>query len=385
MLKDRFHIFFHSDDVDGIVSAALILYFIVRNKLYILYPVTSSQRGKKFKTMVSKVRKAYPKDAIIIVDYQYHKEADLWVDHHFDNDLKSNIVSNDRIDYNSQMKSAARIIYNRISKSTFNNHLLVDPHIIDTVDMIDSAGYESIDYIFTSVDSLMLLKAYLEQLTVFVDSTPCRIVETISASDFHIGKTLFKLNIDNSIIDSLKKKALLVKDVMVVNNSYISITEMNRLYAYPRYSEYFAQPDLKYSIRIVHLGGGRIQADVGFNQWQSFTHMKLGSDNCFVNSIHIGKLLGNLDYLVSGGGHKDVGGAIMVKNQLEQFLDDVTTKLNNGDCMNEEMEKVAVDKEDDVEKDAQQMVKTGNVADIDQARKKASDKAIEPNKKAADV
>lgn len=349
--------------MDGVISAALIMRFLVRDSLYSLRPVKSSQRGNKFNKMVDELRARRPNDFIIIVDYQQHPKADLWVDHHHDRDLGNNVVSNGKIWYDSSKKSAARIIFDKLSVFGFNGYRFVNPHIIDMVDMIDSAGYPSVNYIFQSTDYLMILKAYMEQLSIYVESTYCRLVEVINASGFNMDEAIFKLGIDGKIVSGLKDSAELIKKAMTTNGC-VSIVEMNRLYAYPRYSEYLANSDVKYAIRIIHLGGSMVQSDVGFNQWGNFT-----------NDVHIGITLGALKYVKSGGGHHDVGGTIMKENDVEQFLDDITSILNGEEIMKEPgIEKVGVDVENDpVEKIAQDMVKTGEINNINDARKKASD------------
>lgn len=355
-----FHIFFH-DDVDGIISAALILRYVVRDRLYTLRPVRTSQRGDKFNKMIDDVDGG-PNDELIIVDYQHHKDADLWIDHHFNKTIGDMGFVDAKQIYNPRAKSAARIIYDHIATGPIGKFMPIGNHIVHMTDMIDSAGYNSVDYIFNSTVPMMVLKAYLEQMTIFLDSTYCRIVEVISACDFDMEEALFVLGIDDTVVDSLRRSAKNIEKAMVINGPVV-ITEMNRLYAFPRYAEYIAKPDAKYAFRIVHLGGGKIQTDIGFNQWGNFT-----------NEVHIGEMLGSFDYTISGGGHHDVGGSIITEDKMERHIDDITTILNPEESVAEaEMEKVGVDQEvDPVEKKAAEMVKTGEAGNIDKAREKAS-------------
>jgi len=355
MHEKRFHIFFH-DDIDGIVSAAMVLTSFVRKHSYRLYPVKSAIRGDKFNKLIEKVEGG-DNNTIIIVDYQFNERAHIWVDHHFDKDLGNHVVKNGKLFYDPNAKSAARVIYNwfqddPILKGTIN------PAIITMVDLIDSAGYASVDYVFSSLEPLMILKAYIERLSVFVDSTFSRLVELISLYNFDINKVLFTLGVDYHIIHDLKQSAESIEKVMVINGC-MGVTEMNRLYAYPRYAEFFVRPDVKYCVRIINLGGERIHIDIGYNSW----HVK-------PNHLHIGKMLGALDYPISGGGHPGVGGAIIHESDLERFIDDACVQIN-GPEDSVDMEKYAVDKTDPIEEKADEMVKTGQAESKDKAREEA--------------
>jgi len=351
------HLFYH-DDVDGIVSAAMIMNAFFRGHVYRLYPAKSSMRGDKFNALIEDVYKTRITDneSLVIVDYQHHEKADLWVDHHFSQDLKDNEVHNGKIFYNPNVKSAARVIYNWFQNTPFLKGA-VDQHVVDMVDMIDSAGYKTIDYIFSSTEPLMILKAYLEHLSIFVDSTYNRLVELINLYNFDINKVLFTLGVDCHVVDELKNSAHAIERNMIINGA-MGVTEMNRLYAYPRYSEYLIKPDLMYSVRIVHLGGNRVHADVGFNKWQK--------ESC---KVHIGKVLQALDYPISGGGHPTVGGAIFLEKEVERFIDDMCVQLNGPE---DSMEKYGVDSEDGVEKKADELIKTGEAKTKDEAREKVT-------------
>jgi len=359
MNNGMFHIFFH-DDVDGIISAALVLKYVVDGRMYTLRPVRSSQRGDKFNKIIEDAD-LDGNDICIIVDYQHHEMANLWIDHHYNKTLGDKPVIDPNKCYDPKAKSAAKIIYEHLTYNPLGRYLPIDPHMINMVDMIDSAGYESVEYIFSCLTPLMILKAHLEQMTITIDSLYCRIVEVICAADFDINEALLTLGIDQSAVAKLRKAALSIEKAMVINGP-VAITEMNRLYAYPRYSEYYVRPDVKYAFRVVHLGGDRVQTDVGFNQWGNFT-----------NGVHIGQMLGGFNYTISGGGHHDVGGSVITKDKLEQHIDDILTILNpEGEMADAEMEKVGVDIEvDPVETEATDMVKTGEAKDMNEARKKA--------------
>lgn len=358
-MSQSYTIYFH-DDVDGIVSAALILKHVVKGNPYLLQPVKSSQRGDKFDHIIK--NRSYKREPCIIVDYQHHELADLWIDHHYNKAFGDDPVNTKDMAYNPKAKSAARVIRDMVKKSQLGQFTEIDESIINMTDMIDSAGYESIEFIFSSKHPLMMLKAYLEQMSIQLSWSYCRAVEAIVVSDFKLEDAMLMLGITPETVESLRNSAKNIGKAMVVNGG-VAITEMKRLYAYPRYSEYFVRPDMKYSFRIIHLGGDRIQTDVGFNQWGNFT-----------NEINIGQMLGGFDYTISGGGHHDVGGSIITADKLEQHIDDITSALNPEDpVVEEEMEKVGVDKKaDSVEKKAGEMVKTGEVDNLNKAREKAA-------------
>jgi len=356
-MKNRIvHFFFH-DDIDGIVSAAMIMSAFFTNHVYRLYPVKSSMRGDRFDSLIDGVNKD-DGDLIIIVDYQHHAKADVWVDHHFNKDLKGNEISNGKLFYNSKAKSAARVIYNWFEKESLLKGT-VNQHVVDIVDMIDSAGFKDVDYIFSSSEPLMILKAYLERLSIFVDSTYCRIVELIHGYNFDIEKVLFTLGVDYGVVGELKRSANAIGKNMVING-VMSVTEMNREYAYPRYSEYLSYPGLVYSIRVIHLGGGRVKMAVSYNKWQPVS--------C---KVHVGELLNSLDYLVSGGGHQFVGSAVILESYIERFIDDMCVQMNGPE---DSMEKYSVDKNDSVEKEADELIKTGGAKTKDEARDKVTSK-----------
>ena len=143
------HIVFHAD-IDGIVSAAMIL---KQADEYKLHPALSSQRNK-FQSFI-KSMSIPDEDRLIIVDFEKHDRADLWVDHHQNKDVGIHAVKNKKILYDPTAKSAARILWDHMPKSCHES-------IIPITDMIDSAGYKNIDFIFKDLHPLMILRAYLE-------------------------------------------------------------------------------------------------------------------------------------------------------------------------------------------------------------------------------
>ena len=81
--------------------------------------------------------------------------------------------------------------------------------------------------------------------------------------------------------------------------------------------------------------------------------------------MNIGKFLTELSY-VQGGGHFHVGGGVVENKNIEQFLDDLSIATKNEEEI--PMEKYGVDKTDKVEKAANEMIKKGEAANLDEAR-----------------
>ncbi len=356
-------IFFH-DDIDGIYTTAMFIYVCTPRDVHRLYPLKTSMRGDKFDSMFRCFSGNYRK---IIVDYQYHSDCDVWIDHHQNKsflgmDAKDIIeaYNNKVILYSPGEKSAARTLYSYLDKV---NHALIgdlkDPiklHQLALVDMIDSAGYPDVNFVFTNTEPIMILRAYLENIKLSVENTYCRMVECIVHHSFDLKKVLFSLNIDDSEIMYLKKQATRILKKITISKD-VGITSCSTMYEYPRYSEYFTNNGLPFSIRIIALGGGRIHCDVSSNPW-----VKIDRE------FNIGNFLSGLDYTFSGGGHKGVGGAVLRESDLNRFIDETVSYLNGGD----EMEKYAVDSEDEVEKAAQGIVKeaetTGSSVSLEEAR-----------------
>ena len=350
--KVNYRVFFHND-MDGIITAASFIYNFIRDNKYKLYPVKSSSRGEKFNKMIADLSNETT-DQIVILDYQYCDKADFWIDHHYDKKFGDKPVFNENILYDPTAKSAVRVLCNNM----FGWNLLICPGVININDIIDNADYPNIEWIFENTEPLMVLRAYLDIMTP-LNIIYSRIVETIVSSKFDFEKALFQLDLDSSIVEKLKERALSIKTSMVISKD-ISIVHQNRIDQYPRYSEFLVKPDLKYFLRFSRLGGNRIKASIGYNKWCDKP-----------NDINIGEMISPIAYLINGGGHFNVGSATLYQNDVERFVDEISVQLNKEEV--DEMEKYGVDsKEDKVEKKAQEMVKTGQSNNIDQAREKAT-------------
>ena len=345
------HVFFHND-IDGIISASLYLYYHKGEKCR-LYPVTSEMRGEKFNAFFTQIVKMKD-DKKIILDYQCHLDADLWVDHHFDPAFGENFIISTKFCYSPKAKSAASIM----------SFLSMDPiinefsELIKDVDMIDSAGYKSVSQIFKDTSPIMILRAYLESIDPN-DMIYCRIVEMIASCNMNIKEAIYLLRINSYYVKDLTRSAMKIKGSMVISK-WVSVTNQRRKNQFPRYAEYLVCPQVKYAIRITNLPNHQVNIDVGYNKWHELK-----------NEINIGKLI-KFDYVKVGGGHFNVGGCIISEDLVNRFIDDISKALNEEEI---EMEKYAVDQTDPVEKIAKELVKTADIS-ITAARSLAS--AIEP-------
>jgi len=338
------HIAFH-DDVDGIVSAAVFLKAGFRNPIYRLYPVSSSMRGKNFQSLVESMN-LEEKDELVVLDYEHHPRANIWFDHHYSPDFGQEPVSNKSIRYNPNKLSAASMIIEEYSKS-----YQFPKSISDSVDMVDSAGYSDPKLIFNDESPIMILRAYLEKIIPH-DMSYCRIVEILNECNLDIDAALYVMKIDKSYVKIIRDEAFKAKEHLVVNNN-MSILRQRRPNQFPRYCEYLIIPNIKYCIRLTKVDGQNVYFQIMCNKW-----------HVTPNEINIGKSLSKIKFLNKAGGHFHVGGGVVKEDDVEKLLDELCYLFNKE----EPMEKYGVDKEDPVEKQASEMVKTGSEASIDSAR-----------------
>lgn len=336
------HIFFHND-VDGIISASLFLNYNMMTDYHdsILYPVQSTMRGGTMQRIINKITDG----EIAILDFEHNAKAHMWFDHHFDAEFGPNPIKNGRIFYNPSAKSAVRIIYDHYN---FDDSV---KELIDMVDIIDSASYPDIRFVFESTHPLMVLRAYLE--TMFPsDMAYSRIVDVIASHGCNVEEAIQRLRIDADSVKSINALAKKVQRDMTVFGR-CSVVNQSRSGQYPRYAEYYVK-NLDYAIRISTSGPNQKYIQIGHNSW-------CGRGN----TINLGKLLKSIPY-VKGGGHFNVAAGMINNADEQRFLDDIDIQINGG-----EMEKYGVDKDDKVESRAQELVKTG--MDISDARKQSQE------------
>jgi hypothetical protein len=344
-------IFFHND-IDGIFSTAIYANIseCLKGIDYSLHPVATSMRGPQFNALI---KRYCEKDQIIILDYQYHPEAALWIDHHQNEEMGYDPIHNSKIIYDHRAKSAAGLV-----KRFFTQFGAVPKYVTelaDSADMVDSANYPSIDYIFTSKDPVMKLNAFLSA-SFPSDMIYSRIVEILERCGLNLDKALYLLNIDGSYVENSYYKALKIKDRLQIFGN-VTVVMVKYYYQFPRYAENLIAPSVKYNIRVCDESKTEYKISMGFNKWSGCS-----------NPFNIGRFLAANKLSRRGGGHYNVGSTYIDKKDLDDFIELLCETVNEE----EDMEKYGVDRENDpVEKKAEELVKTGEVKNIQKAREKA--------------
>jgi len=348
------HIVYHHD-VDGIVSAAIFLHNHARGETYRLYPLPSTTRGVAFSKMVDSLKadaNGYDdQNYVAVLDFEWHEKADLWVDHHFTPRFGECVVSNESMLYDPKSKSAARLVH--AIPSRYRNYPAGFLHMAD---MIDAADYKSVDQIFYDTHPLMAVRTYIEQ------SYPSammlnRIVEMMASCHFDLRRCNAQLGIGDEGITKAREDAHKCEKSVVLMRSF-SYLEQRRPNQFPRYAEFYVYPKIKYFIRSSTAGNGVLYIQIGYNRW-----LREGS------KINIGESIRNCKMFITGGGHYNVGAGTIKLADADAVLEYFDELFNGSE---ESMEKYGVDQSDSVEARAIDLVKTGAVKTIDEARRVAS-------------
>lgn len=302
-------------------------------------------RGGQLKKIVGTIDVGEP---LAILDFEYSDRADLWIDHHFNQDLGPDPVRNPRIFYNPAAKSTVSLIAEKYQCEEARKEL------VGMSNMIDSASYPNVNFIFESDHPLMILRAYLE--TAFpAEMMYCRIVEMITACNFDIEKALRRMRIGSESVKNVRNTAKRINRDMTVFGK-CSVVNQSRQNQFPRYSEFLVSPGVEYAIRMSLSGPHNRYIQIGHNQW-------VGKPN----KLNLGEFMRNLPY-VRGGGHFGVAAGVIKNEDEQRFLDDVDIYFNTEE---ENMEKYGVDKNDPVENRAQELVKEG--VDLSDAREQSQE------------
>lgn len=359
-------IVFHAD-VDGVFCAALYMNLkIESDDSYKLYPVFSSFRGQKFSGIVRSMN-LKKDDELLIFDFENHNRSDYWVDHHPDISLGDQNVISNKILYTPRTQSAFEPLFNEIG----NKEEKFMKDIIKDVNMIDSASYPSVEYVANDTSPIMIIRAALENASPSDNSLYCRMVEVLANTNFNLQETISRMNLDYNVVKNTKSRMKDIKKYATIHNK-ISIVRQKRVAEFPRYSECLMMPDVKYNIRITPIFNQTL-IQIGYNKWHKEE-----------NTFDIGRFFSYLRY-VKGGGHFNVGGGtIMFSHNVEKLLDNFSKACGNeeqeGNEQEGNMEKYGVDKKlDQVEKKADEMVKSGEFTNINEAREAASEGAQSGN------
>jgi len=296
------HIVFHND-VDGVFSAALFASGTdaFKDMDYVLHAVPTSFRGDKFNDMMSKIN-----DPLFIFDFQYHAKAGLWIDHHQNDQMGNESIVNEKICYDNRARSAAGLVV-RYLESLGIQTSSEATKVVRSADMIDSADYPNLQFIFEDRSSAMVLRSFFE-FSYPSEMMFGRVVEVLVACELNLEKTLQVLNIDGSYVDAIRDKAVKTRDKIELYGK-VSVIRQKYAYQYPRYAEYYAT-NSKYNVRISDENKTDFRVSLTYNKWHGEK-----------NAINIGSYCASSKIIKRGGGHYNVGGGIVEKAKIDEFLD----------------------------------------------------------------
>jgi oligoribonuclease NrnB/cAMP/cGMP phosphodiesterase (DHH superfamily) len=297
------HLFFHND-VDGVMSMALFAHKtgLFKPMEYALHGMNTSSRGDKFRSMVDEIQK----EPIIIMDYQYHEKATLWIDHHQNDKMGPDPILNDSICYDNRAQSAAALVFKYLESVGHK----MEPEltsVLNAVNMVDSANYPAIEFIFKDKSPIMVLRAFFE--TSFPSEMMfCRCVEVIASCGCDIEKANKVLNIDGSYVDMIEQEAQKVKNRIEIYGNF-SLVRQKYAYQYPRYSEFYVA-NCMYNMRLSNENSTEMRLNISYNKWSGKK-----------SNLNIGTYCSTSKFIKRGGGHYNVGGGIIDKTRLDEFLD----------------------------------------------------------------
>jgi len=361
------HIVFR-ENIDGITAAAIFLHNHVAGEAYRLYPVRSSKK-ENFDEMISSMGLNKGQDILVILNFLNHEKSDLWVNHKFDKVIGNRPVRNSMVIYDPEAGCTSKLVQSIASKKPSTKY---SDSFIEVIETISKECYRSAYQIFNDTHPVMILRAFLDKRKPD-EHTVCRIVELLRTTHMDFKKSMFQAKIGKWHLDSLKRDAESISKSMMVTGKCSTVTQRKST-QYPRYSEFFVNKDLKYAIRFTRMAKDKIYVRVNYNLWHEEE-----------NACNIAEMLSQGSFIMKPGGEYDFGGGIIEGKHTERFIDYVLSKLTNEVIVEEEMEKTGVDKENDpVESKAQEMVKAGEVENIDKAREEASSQKEETVKENAE-
>ena len=297
------HLFLHND-IDGVMSMAMFAHKtgILRPMEYVLHGMNTSSRGDKFNAIVNSIKN----EPIIIMDFQHSDKATLWIDHHQIEKMGPDPVMNDSICYDPRAQSAASLVFKYLESAGHTMEQTLIP-VLNAVNMVDSAGYPTVEFIFKDKSPIMVLRAFFE--TSFPSEMMfCRCVEVMSACGCDIEKANKVLNIDSSYVDMIEQEAQKVKSKIEVYGNF-SLVRQKYAYQYPRYSEYYVVNSM-YNMRLSNENSSEMRVNISYNKWSGKK-----------NNLNIGNYCSTSKFIKRGGGHYNVGGGMIDKTRLDEFLD----------------------------------------------------------------
>ena len=316
------HVIIHHNDFDGVISAAILLNGVLASgDSYSLVPVMYIGNDSIHDNMLSNLARSKMSDTdentVYIVDFLYNKICDVWIDHHRNND-GPDVPESAKEFFNPRSKSAASVVMEYIMKNVEKTHASLNMvEAVKWADIIDSASYKSLDEYIEASSPWLQLRLLIEDYKK--DHISARIVELLCNYGFDAGLVVEIIGGINPIMQAFRKKVDSVKGALVVSDGGIGHIITPHQNDFPRYSEFYVRPDIKYSIRSFEVDKkGTRKVSVGFNNWGGFE-----------NKINIGKTLKDI-FPTGAGGHFDVGAAFCDESEVHENINKIVSVLKGG-------------------------------------------------------
>lgn len=324
----NYDLYFHND-FDGVVSAAILRYFLksrgdqIQNYFLMAY-------GDKLERKWSRLKLAGKnKNPAIVVDFRYHPEAAFWFDHHPTTFIKP--------EWQKEFLSTKEKKYHYWNKNyTSCGHLIIDSlkkdfglktpkflkDLIKWIDIIDSANYKS-------AKQAIELKEPALKLAIFIDVNENRqkllSILIKALSEMHFKKTIAIPIIKKGIKLIFKKHRRTLeffkKNIKLFNNNRIAFIDLSTANVLNlKQTPFYFYPKLIYAI-FLKKKPSRFHLTVAVNPWRRKE-----------NNLNIGELLKKFSR--GAGGHKDVGG-MQIKNKKKalKIIEELIVKFlaNNNE------------------------------------------------------
>lgn len=313
------NIIVHHNDLDGCVSAAMLVRQILQKKdeTYTLVPVMYLGNKDHHKRMLDDLIVSHfsgpestVKNKVFVLDFPWHPMANVWIDHH--KTSMSSAPENARKYLLPQLDSAAEAVAIYLSDN--------DPNYVESVNTtwalswtgkIDSAKYESSDEYY-NCDNPWLILRLLTDHDKQAHRT-ARIAELLAHNDMDAQKVVDIIGGTRKTVEKFQSDIKATEQAIVVNGSVGLIITRHRN-DFPRYAEYICRPDINLSIRVTNLEGKR-EVRVGKNPWAP------------KNNIDIGAIMAEV-CPGNGGGHPGVGGAIVDESEYHSVIDRILERVS---------------------------------------------------------
>jgi hypothetical protein len=290
---------YHHNDFDGIAAAGLFSkFFCLKYNLnfsdFKFIPVDYDIKSKWVNVNIKK--------PCAVLDFLYHPNSDWWFDHHTDpisdeaHKIQPYKPSAKKL-WSPDYPSCSSLIMANLNRFFSTEYIELKKEYIELIewsDIIDGAGYKTLDEIFESQNDYINLNRTLE---VTSDKNYyLNVIESI----FHNQISIFVKN-NNSFQDLLNKykkfrfeSLNIFKRRIELDDCIALIDQSNYNFPFQRYLAFYMFPQVHYCIGIINMGQ-YYKVSINFNIWQDS-----------INIFNIGKLCKDF----GGGGRKNVGAII---------------------------------------------------------------------------